>query len=408
MGQVPWARAAAGANTYDQQAHAVLPTIYERVGATTAARDGINLGQGFPDHDGPAWMRQLAAEAITTDHGPTNQYPPGAGFPDFRQAVAAHQRRHYGLDLDPTTQVLYCTGATEGIAASILAFARPGSEVLSFEPFYDSYGAMVSLAGAHLRTIPLRAPDFRPDVEALIARLTDQTSMILLNSPHNPTGTVFTRGELEAIIHATRAHDVVIMCDEVYEHLVFDDAGVSHTPILTIPGALQVAVAVSSAGKAFSFTGWKTGWITASCELVNRVRGVKQFLTFTANPAYQYAVTAGLHDDRGFYAHNRQHLHQTRDLLAAGLTELGFTTYTPQAGYFILADTRELTDLTAAEYSQKLIDDAGVGTIPVSALTHPSTQDDPHDELNYLLRFAFCKHPTTLTTALTRLQKVLD
>lgn len=401
----PWARSAAGANTYDAATATVLPTIYERTTAAAMAHSGINLGQGFPDQEGPAWIRAAAAEAISTEAGPTNQYSPGPGYPWFRQAVAAHQRKFYGVELDPETQVLHTTGATEAIAATILAFATEGSEVVTFEPFYDSYGSMVALAGAELKTIPLRAPDFRPDIDALEAAVTARTSMILVNTPHNPTGVVFSSAELERIVAIAQRNDAVVMSDEVYEHLMMTDAAHQHQTILTIPGAEGVAVAVGSAGKSFSLTGWKVGWVTGSPELVNRVKGVKQFTTFCTGGVFQYAIAQGLEDDRGFFASNQAELQTGRDLLMEGLAAAGLTPYSPDAGYFVLADVSAVTDKTAAEFAVDLVQGAGLGAIPVSALTLPSTQEDREDELNYLLRFAFCKRHSVLKTALDQLSR---
>lgn len=401
MPSLPWARAAAGANTYDHAAEAVLPTVYERTTAAAMKAGAINLGQGFPDGEGPQWMRAAAAEAITSDAGPTNQYPPGIGLPVLRDAVAAHQEAHYGITLDPAHQVLFTTGATEGIAASILSFAEPSSEVVAFEPWYDSYGAMVALAGAELRTVPLEAPEFRPDIAGLRAAVTERTSMILLNSPHNPTGAVFTAEEMTEIVAIARQAGAVVMSDEVYEHLTFDAA--PHTPVLSVPGAEDTAVAVSSVGKSFSLTGWKVGWVTGSASLVNRVRGVKQFLSFTSAPAYQWATAQGLEDDRGFFAENQQQLQGARDMVMSGLDATGLRPYRPAAGYFILADVSAVTDKTAAEFAAELVEHAGVGAIPVSALTLRSTQEDPDNALNYMLRFAFCKNDEVLERALTRL-----
>lgn len=396
-------RSAAGANVLAPESGTVLPTVYERTTALANRHGAVNLGQGFPDQEGPLWLRELAAAAVGGEEGPTNQYPPGLGFPWFREAVAEHQRRWYEMDLDPATQVMQTTGATEAITATILAFAEPGSEVFAFEPFYDSYGAVVGLAGAELRTVPLRAPEFRPDVDALEAAITERTSMILVNTPHNPTGTVFTRAELERIVQLARKHGVVVMCDEVYEHLVLDEGTEPHRSVLSVPGAEDVAVAIGSAGKSFSVTGWKIGWVTGSAELVNRVRGVKQFLSFCSGPAYQYAAAEGLRDDRGFFAENQGRLRSGRDRLTEGLAAAGLTPYPAEAGYFVLADVRGVTDLPAEEFAPVLAAEAGVAAIPVSALTLPATQQDAGDELNHLLRFAFCKRPETLEDAMGRL-----
>lgn len=411
MSTPPWARSAAGANTYDAAAHRVLPTIYERTTAAAMSHGGINLGQGFPDQEGPEWIRAAAAEAIATGAGPNNQYSPGPGFPWFREAVSVHQQKYYGVDLDSETQVLHTTGATEAIAATILAFATPGSEVVTFEPFYDSYGAMVALTGAELLTIPLRAPDFRPDLDALEAAMSERTSMILVNTPHNPTGVVFSRHELERIVGIAARYGAVVMADEVYEHLMLDahtpdDGAPSHQTILTIEGAEKVAVAIGSAGKSFSLTGWKVGWVTGSAELINQIRGVKQFTTFCTGGAFQYAVAQGLKDDRGFFLANQAQLQASRDLLLEGLTAAGLRPYRPTAGYFVLADISGVTEKTAAEFAVELVTRAGVGAIPVSSLTLPSTQQNREDELNHLLRFAFCKHTETLESALEQLQSV--
>lgn len=398
----PWARSATGANTFDRASGEVLPTIYERTTAAAMAHGGINLGQGFPDDEGPIWMRTAAAEAITSaGTGPTNQYAPGMGLPVLREAVSARAHRDSGITLNPATEVMITTGATEAIAAALLAFTPPGSEVLAYEPAYDSYGACVALAGASLRTVALRAPDFRPDLEALEALITERTSVIMLNTPHNPTGTVFSRDELTQIVQLAHRHGLTVICDEVYEHLVFDDAAHRHTPILSVDGASEVAVAIGSAGKSFSFTGWKIGWLTGSSTLVNRVRGVKQFLTFSSGPAFQWAVAGGLDDDRGFFASNRAQLAAARDRLTAGLTTAGFEAFPADAGYFVLADCSAFGDESGAALCHRMVRDVGVGAIPVSGLSTPA--DGPDPALSMVVRFAFCKNTATLDEALRRL-----
>ncbi|WP_344685410.1 MULTISPECIES: aminotransferase class I/II-fold pyridoxal phosphate-dependent enzyme [Actinomycetes] len=399
-----WVKASIGANTYDFASGRVLPTVYERTTAAALHHGAVNLGQGFPDRDGPRWLTDAAAEAITDpDVGPTNQYAPGTGLPVLRAAVADAHRARYGVELDPVDQVMITTGATEGITAAILAFAEPGSEVLTFEPHYDSYGACAALAGAELIGVPLRGPDFRPDVEALEAAVTERTSLILLNTPHNPTGTVFSAEELRRIVDIARRHGLRIMCDEVYEHLVFEDAAHQHQTILAVPGADEVAVAVGSAGKSFSVTGWKVGWVTGSARLLNQVRGVKQFLSFSSGPAYQWAVAQGLRDDHGFFAANVAELAAGRDLLRAGLADVGLRPHRAEAGYFVVADIREITDLPGPAFCDLLVRRAGVAAIPVSALTiqHRASLDD---ELQHLVRFAFCKDPATLEEAVRRLR----
>lgn len=406
----PWARSAAGANTLDPTSTEhpqVMPTIYERTTAAAITHDAINLGQGFPDTEGPEWLLELAARAITDpQHGPRNQYAPGMGLIELRQAISAAQLRRQGLSLDPQTQIMVTTGATEGISATILAFASPGSEVLTFEPHYDSYGACVALAGARLVGVPLRGPEFRPDIEALEAAITPRTSMILVNTPHNPTGTVFSTDELAQIVELAQKHDLRIMCDEVYEHLVLSDAGLPHRSILTIPGAESVAVAVGSAGKSFSVTGWKVGWVTGSPELISQIRGVKQFLSFSSGPAFQWAVAEGLQDDRGFFAQNTAELEAGRDLLREGLQELGLAPNRAEAGYFVLGDISGITSLSAVEFCRILAEEVGVAAIPVSALTI-AHQAKPTDELQQLVRFAFCKDHRTIVEGLRRMKQHL-
>ena len=402
-----WAKAAIGANTYDFASGRVLPTIYERTTASSLSHRAVNLGQGFPDREGPQWILEAAAEAITDPRtGPRNQYAPGMGVPELRKAVAGdHQLRH-GVELDPEQEVMITTGATEGITAAILAFARPGSEVLTFEPHYDSYGACAALAGAALKGVPLRGPDFRPDLEALEAAVTAKTSMILLNTPHNPTGTVFSAGELAKVVDIARRHGVRIMCDEVYEHLVFDDAAHPHHSILSVPGAREVAVAVGSAGKSFSLTGWKVGWLTGSEHLVNQVRGVKQFLSFSSGPAFQWAVAQGLQDDRGFFTENAAELSAARDLLRSGLERAGLRPNRAEAGYFVVADVSAVTELGAVDFCRLLAEHVGVAAIPVAALTIQHSAK-PEDELQRLVRFAFCKEQETITEGLCRIEEHL-
>lgn len=402
-----WARAAVGANTYDGATGTVTPTIYERTTAAAMRHEAVNLGQGFPDREGPDWLLDLAARAVADPQvGPPNQYAPGPGLPALRQAVAADVDRRAGVTLDPEQQVLITTGATEAITAAILAFARPGGEVLTFEPHYDSYGACAALAGAELVGVPLRGPDFRPDVDALEAAVTERTTMILLNTPHNPTGTVFSAEELRRIVDLAARHDLRIMCDEVYERLVFDDAAHPHRTILSIPGAEQVAVAVGSAGKSFSVTGWKVGWITGSATLVNQVRGVKQFLSFSSGPAYQHAVAEGLADDRGFFAENVAELTAGRELLHRGLTAAGLRAHHTEAGYFVVADISPVTDLSGEAFCRLLAEEVGVAAIPVSTLTirHAASADD---ELQKLVRFAFCKRHETIIEGMRRLAERL-
>lgn len=402
-----WAKAAIGANTYDFSSGRVLPTIYERTTALALQNDAANLGQGFPDGQGPQWMLEQAAAAITdADVGPGNQYAPGLGLLSLREAVAAdHQDRH-GVALDPEDEVIVTTGATEGITAAILAFAWPGSEVLTFEPHYDSYGACSALAGASLKGIPLRGPDFRPDIEALDDAITAKTSLILLNTPHNPTGTVFSPAELARIVEIAKKHGVTVMCDEVYEQLVLDGAAHAHRSILSVPGAKDVAVAVGSAGKSFSLTGWKVGWVAGGSELINHLRGIKQFLSYSSGPAYQWAVAEGIRDDRGYFAENAAQLSAGRDILREGLDAAGLRPNRADAGYFTVANISGVTDLSAEEFCTVLANEVKVAAIPVAALTIQHAAE-PQDELQKLVRFAFCKNHATIEDALQRISSRL-
>ncbi len=260
-------------------------TIFAEMSALAVTTGAVNLGQGFPDVDGPREIAQAAADAIMAGRG--NQYPPGAGVPELRQAVVAHQKRFYGFDLDPDTQVLVTAGATEAIAAALLALLEPGDEAIAFEPYYDSYAAAVAMAGGTRVPVTLRPPDFRPDLDALAAAITPRTRVILLNSPHNPTGVVFTAGELARVAELACERDLLVISDEVYEHMVFDGA---HLPVASLPGMAGRTVTISSAAKTFSFTGWKVGWVTGSPEIVTAVRTVKQFLTYVSSGPFQYAI----------------------------------------------------------------------------------------------------------------------
>ena len=284
----PWRRAAAGAGLLAPDGTPGT-TIFAEMSALATATGAINLGQGFPDTDGPAEVLAAARDAISAG---LNQYPPGRGTDPLRRAIAAHQQRWYGLRVDPEREVLVTAGATEALAATLLALVEPGDEVVTFEPYYDAYGALIGLAGGAHRTVPLRWPDFTPDVAELDAAVTDRTRVILVNSPHNPTGAVLDRAVLERIVELAIRHDAVIVTDEVYEHLMFD--GATHTPIATLPGARDRTVSISSGGKTFSTTGWKIGWLTARPDLVSAIVAVKQFLTYVNGAPFQPAIAVGL------------------------------------------------------------------------------------------------------------------
>ncbi|MEW2522969.1 pyridoxal phosphate-dependent aminotransferase [Actinacidiphila alni] len=370
-------------------------TIFAEMSALALATGAINLGQGFPDTDGPESVREAAVRALRDGRG--NQYPPGPGVPELRAAVADHQRRFYGLDFDPDTEVLVTAGATEAIAAAMLALLEPGDEVIAFEPFYDSYAACIAMAGAKRVPLTLHAPGFRPDLDALRAAVTRRTRVLLLNSPHNPTGMVLTPAELAAIAAIAVEHDLLVVTDEVYEHLVFDGA---HTPLISLPGMRDRTVSISSAGKTFSFTGWKVGWVTGSQELVAAVRTTKQFLTYVASGPFQYAVAEALALPDTYYTAFRDDLRAKRDLLSAGLTDAGFTTYTPQGTYFITTDISALAPGTDAfTFCRALPAKCGVVAVPNSVFyDHPTAGRTQ-------VRFAFCKKPEVLTDAADRLRK---
>jgi N-succinyldiaminopimelate aminotransferase len=370
-------------------------TIFAEMSARAVATGSINLGQGFPDTDGPREIAQAAADAIL--HGRGNQYPPGPGIPELRVAIAEHQRRFYGLSYDPDTEVLVTAGATEAVAAALIALVEPGDEVIAFEPYYDSYAANIAMAGGTRVPVTLRPPGFRPDLDQLRHAVTDKTRLILLNSPHNPTGAVFTRDELAAIARLAVERDLLVVTDEVYEHLIYTG---EHCPIVQFPGMRERTVSISSAGKTFSFTGWKVGWATGTPELVTAVRTAKQFLTFVSSGPFQYAVAQALALPDSYYTGLRDDLEAKRDLLAGGLAELGFTVYEPDGTYFVTTDVAGLGERDGIEFCRSLPDRVGVVAIP-SAVFY----DDKHAGLTQV-RFAFCKRAEVLEQALDRLAKL--
>ncbi len=367
-------------------------TIFAEMSALAVRTGAVNLGQGFPDTDGP---RSILDDAVAQILGGNNQYPPGRGVPELRRAVAEHQRRFYGLDVDPDTEVLVTAGATEAIAAAVMALVEPGDEVLMLEPYYDSYAAAVALAGAVRRTVPLRFPDYRLDVDALAAAVTPRTRLLLVNSPHNPTGHVLSREELDAVARVAVAHDLVVVTDEVYEHLTFDD--VAHVPLATLPGMAERTVTISSAGKTFSVTGWKVGWVVAPAPLVDAVTTVKQFLTYVNAGPFQPAVAAALALDNAFFTGVAQRLRAGRDALVEGLLDVGFTVSVPQGTYFVVADAAPLGYEDGLALCRELPRRAGVVGVPVQVF------HDDVDAGRSLVRFAFCKRPEVIADAVERL-----
>ncbi|MEV4533598.1 pyridoxal phosphate-dependent aminotransferase [Asanoa sp. NPDC049518] len=374
-------------------------TIFAEMSALAVRTGAVNLGQGFPDTDGPKEMLDAAAEAI---HNGANQYPPGPGIPALRAAISAHQRRFWGLHYDPDGEVLVTAGATEAVAAAILALCEPGDEVVCFEPYYDSYAAAIALAGAVRRPVTLR-PDadghYSVDPGELRRAFGPRTRMVLLNSPHNPTGKVFTRAELALVAELCQAHDVYAVTDEVYEHLVFTDAATPHVPLATLPGMRERTLRISSAGKTFSCTGWKIGWASGPRELVSAALRVKQFLTFVNGSPFQpaVAIALGLPDD--YFDEFRAGLQAQRDLLVAGLRDAGFDVLLPEGTYFVTADITPLGGTDGVEFCRSLPERSGVVAVPTQVFY------DHEDAGRRLVRFAFCKRPAVLNEAVARLRK---
>lgn len=387
-----WRAAARGAGLLGADG-AVRPTIFAEMSALAVRTGAINLGQGFPDEDGPGVVLDTAVAAIRDG---ANQYPPGIGIPLLRQAVADHQRRFYGLEVDPDREVLVTAGATEAIAATLLALLEPGDEVVTFEPFYDEYGAVIALAGGVHRTVPLEPPAFRPDLDRLRSAVSDRTRVILVNTPHNPTGAVLDRETLQTVVDLAERHDAIIVTDEVYEHLTF---GPRHIPIATLDGARQRTVTISSGGKTFNTTGWKVGWLTAPAELVTAVLAVKQFLTYVNGAPFQPAIAAGLALPDEFFTGIAAALAHKRDVLSAGLRAAGFEVHPSDGTYFVVADAAPLGHPDAVEFCRRLPELAGVVAVPLAAFS----RDDYAARTASLVRFAFCKRVEVLEEAARRL-----
>ena len=395
----PWTRAAAAAGLL--VGGEARPTVFAQMSAKATAHDALNLGQGYPDDAPPAVVAEAAVEAI---RGGANQYPPGAGVAALREAVAAHQAAWYGVDWDPATEVLVTTGATEALAATILALVEPGDEVLTLEPFYDQYAAAIALAGGVHRTVPLTSHTSADgdlvlgvDREALRAAFSARTRLVLVNTPHNPTGLMLGADVLEAVVDEATRHDALIVTDEVYEHLTFD---APHRAPAALPGAQDRTISISSAGKTFAVTGWKIGWITARPELVTAITGAKQWLTYASGAPFQPAIAAGLRMDPAVFHDLAADLRARRDLLTGGLREIGFRVSVPEAGYFTVADAAPLGEPDARALAERLPGEAGVVAIPLSAFYRDGDAGDAASHL----RFAFCKSRPTIEQALERLE----
>jgi N-succinyldiaminopimelate aminotransferase len=364
-------------------------TIFTEMSALAERTGSINLGQGFPDEDGPAEVLEAAAAALRAGH---NQYAPLAGVPALRQAIADHQRRFYGLEVDPDAGVQVTFGATEAISAALLGLLDAGDEVVVFEPLYDSYAAGIAIAGGRRRVVTLRPPDWAVDAGALAAAITPRAKLLLLNSPHNPTGKVFSRAELEIVAAAVREHDLIAVTDEVYEHLVFDG---EHVPLATLPGMAERTLTISSLGKTFSVTGWKTGWACGPPELVACVAAVKQYLSFAGGTPFQHAGAAALRLGDEFYAGFADSLRAKRDRLCDGLEAAGLEPLRPAGTYFVNARV----DGDGAAFCRELPARAGVVAIPTAVF-----YDDP-DAGRSLVRFAFCKREAVIDEAARRLAR---
>lgn len=367
-------------------------TIFAEMTALANEHDAVNLGQGFPDFEGPASVKQAAIDAMNAGH---NQYCRSAGLPTLVAAIAEHQKRFYDLDYDPMSEVTVFAGATEAIASCLMALCEVGDEVVLFEPFYDSYRATVAMSGATARVIPLRDPDFGYDPELLELSIGDKTKVLVLNSPHNPTGKVFSRAELEHIARLCIERDVIVLTDEVYEHLVYDG---EHIPMASLPGMRDRTVTISSAGKTFSFTGWKIGWTCASQALSRAVRSAHQFLTFCNGTPFQHAIAHALRLGDDFYSSLTTDYRARRDRLIAGLEGTGFGVLSPGGTYFVCTDIRPLGFEDDAGFCRALPKEVGVAAIPNSAF-----YQDPRRG-KHLVRFAFCKSDPVLDEAITRLR----
>jgi len=370
-------------------------TVFQVMSNLAASHDAINLGQGFPDEDGPEVLRKIAARALV--EGP-NQYPPMPGLPTLREAVADINRDFYGLDVDPQTQVLVTSGATEALADCFFGLIEPGDEVVVIEPCYDSYLPIIRRAGGVVRTVAVGAPDWRLDPDLLRAAFSDKTKMLVINTPHNPTGKVFTTDELAMLADLCVAHNCYAVSDEVYEHLTFD--GLTHTSLMSLPGMAERTLRIGSAGKTFSFTGWKVGYITGPADLITIVMKAHQYATFTTPPALQIAVAHGLNHERTFFDGLAKDLETKRDFFRAGLHDAGFQTLPCGGTYFINIDISSIGyNETDEAFCRYITERAKVAAIPLSAFYRRGT-----DEADTLVRFCFSKQTEVLETSVERLK----
>jgi N-succinyldiaminopimelate aminotransferase len=368
-------------------------TIFAEMSALAVATGSVNLGQGFPDTDGPAEVLDAAVDAIRSGQ---NQYPPGPGLPVLRTAIAEHQQRFYGLTYDPDSEVLVTAGATEALAGALLGLLDTGDEVVLFEPMYDSYQACIALAGATARPVTLRPPDYGFDLDELRAAITPKTKLLLVNTPHNPTGKVLDRAEMQSIADLALEHDLIVVTDEVYEHLCFDDT--EHVAMATLPGMRDRTLSISSGGKTFNTTGWKIGWLCGPAPLVTAARTAKQFLTYVNGGPFQVGIAAGLRLDASYFTGLAAGLQAQRDRLVPGLVAAGFEVYPTRGTYFVTVDIRPLrADGDGMAFCRELPHRAGVVAIP-NEVFYANRHEGRH-----LVRFAFCKRPEVLDEAVERL-----
>ncbi|OSC22853.1 aminotransferase [Mycobacterium vulneris] len=375
-------------------------TVFAEMSALAARIGAVNLGQGFPDEDGPPAMLKAAQEAIADG---VNQYPPGIGIAPLRHAIAAQRQRRYGIEFDPDTEVLVTVGATEAIASAVIGLIEPGSEVLLIEPFYDSYSPVVAMASAQRVAVPLvpHGRGFALDADALRRAVTPRTRALIVNSPHNPTGTVLSAEELAAIAEVAIAADLLVITDEVYEHLVFD--GRRHVPLAGFDGMAERTITISSAAKMFNCTGWKIGWACGPAQLIAGMRAAKQYLSYVGGAPFQPAVALALETEDAWVAGLRATLQARRDRLAAGLIDVGFEVHDSAGTYFLCADPRPLGYDDSSAFCAALPEKVGVAAIPMSAFCDPDTTKGPADVWNHLVRFTFCKRDDTLDEAIKRL-----
>ena len=366
-------------------------TIFSVMSALAVEHNAVNLGQGFPDEDGPESIRQAAAKALI--EGP-NQYPPMPGLPVLRQALARHAKRHYDLDFDWQSEIVVTSGATEALTDCLLGLLMPGDEAILIDPAYDSYRPIIDAIGAKAIGVKLDEDGWKLPLAAIDAAVTARTKLILINSPHNPSGRVFSRAELEGLADIVRKRNLLLICDEVYEHLTFD--GVPHIPLITLPGMRERTVRVGSAGKIFSFTGWKIGWIMGPATLISPIMKAHQFVTFTTSPALQIGVAHGLDHEQDWYLALPKQLGHRRDSLVAGLTAAGWRTMPCEGTYFVTADFRPLSNSGDLDFARALTVEHGVTTIPLSVFYGS-------DAPKHFVRFAFCKKQSTIDAALGRL-----